>query len=297
MIRSAQLLGVLLLAACMPGPPPIQGTGPSGVIWDVAADAPISRRMLTERLAKADVVILGERHDNPVHHARQAWLVAALAPAGIAFEMVPKASEEGIAVFLTEGGAPAEIGPAIGWDRLGWPDWAFYRPIFEAAEGAYIAGGGVPRAAIRSAMAGGAAGVFGSEAAAFGLDRPLPPPQQQAAEAEMVAAHCDQLPPEVAAPMVEAQRLRDARFAEAALRARANGGGPVVLITGNGHARRDRGVPVYLAKADPGASVLSLGQREAEAPDSPAEDLGAEPYDYVWLASPADREDPCAAFH
>jgi SAM-dependent methyltransferase len=76
----------------------------------------------------------------------------------------------------------------------------------------------------------------------------------------MIAAHCNMLPREAAGGMVEAQRLRDARFAAAAFRAFAAGGGQrAVLITGNGHARTDRGVPAYLKRVAPEVRVVSVG--------------------------------------
>jgi len=144
---------------------------------------------LVAELARADVVVLGEVHDNPVHHARQARLVQALAPAGLAFEMVPEASEEGVQVFLSQGGARGAIGPAIGWERLGWPDWDAYAPIFDAAPRAYIAGGGVSRRQVRQALQLGAAAAFGAGASEIGLTQPFTPEVRTAVEDEMIAAH------------------------------------------------------------------------------------------------------------
>jgi uncharacterized iron-regulated protein len=269
----------------------------AGTVWAVARGAAITPEALAAQLTEVDFAILGELHDSPVHHRRQAWLVERIAPQGLAFEMIPEGSEDGIAVFRAQGGAVEEIGPAIGWDRLGWPDWPLYAPIFAAAPEAYVAGGGVERRALRGAMRTGAGSAFGAEPARWGLDRPLPVADRTAMEDEMVASHCGMLPRQAAGGMVEAQRLRDARFARAAVRAAERGGGRVVLITGNGHARTDRGVPAYLAQAAPERTVLSLGQIEVsdDARDFAAY-AGALPYDYVWFSKPAERGDPCAAF-
>ena len=275
-----------LAAACAPLLPE-----PPGTILD-AQGRELSETALVAKLAGADIVVLGEVHDNKLHHARQARLVAALAPAGLAFEMVPEASEEGVQVFLTEGGSPDEIGPAIGWERMGWPDWDAYAPIFEAAPGAYIAGGGVARRQVRRALQIGAAAAYGAGAGKIGLTQPLAPALRAAVEDEMIAAHCDMLPREMATSMVEAQRLRDARFAEAVLRARVRGGGKAVLITGNGHARSDRGVPAYLGTVAPDLTVRSVGM--VEAADGSIQ--GPLPFDYVWISPPAKRDDPCEGF-
>ncbi len=296
---SLAILGLLAACAASTAGPAPTGHPLEGVIWDVAAGREIDEDALVDALSRADVAILGEIHDNALHHRRQADLIAALEPAGVAFEMVPEASEEGIAVFRGQGGALGEIGPAIGWERLGWPDWAFYRPVFEAVGEAYIAGGGVDRERLSLAMAAGAGAGFGPGFAAYGLGQPLTPAQQAAAEAEMIASHCDALPAEAAPGMVEAQRLRDARFAHAVRRAAAaGGGGQAVLVTGNGHARTDRGVPAYLAASVPGAQVLSLGQVEVDPARPALADYpdGALPYDFVWFSPPAERPDPCAAF-
>ena len=299
--RGAAVLMAGLVAGCLgtPSGPPESGSL-AGTVWDVARGARIDREDLAARLGDADFAILGEVHDNPAHHERQAWLVARLEPGGLAFEMVPEASEDGIQAFLAQGGKPGEIGPAIGWDRLGWPDWAYYAPVFAAGAGAYIAGGGVPAKSLQAAMQAGAAPAFGPGAAAYGLDRPLPAPEATAAKAEMIAAHCGKLPESAAGAMVEAQRLRDGNFAHALRRAAAAGGGRAVLITGNGHARKDRGVARYLRAADPGKSVRVLGQIEVQGGGKTFADFVpeiAELYDFVWFSEPAERDDPCAAFN
>lgn len=289
---------LLVLAACMQ---PVSVLQPAGLhpldatLWDVARAEPITPETLTERLRTADFAILGETHDNPVHHARQAWLLARLGVAGIAFEMVPEASEEGIQVFLDQGGTRAEIGPAIGWARLGWPDWSMYAPVFAASESAYIAGAGVARLRLTQAMAAGAARAFGTGARAYGLDRPLDTGLRRALQTEMAAAFCDTLTPEMTAGMVEAQRLRGARMAHALRRAAAAGGGRAVLVAGNVHARRGSGVPGYLRASAPETAVLSLGQIEVvEGAESLAAytEAGLD-YDYVWFSNAPTREDPC----
>jgi uncharacterized iron-regulated protein len=89
--------------------------------------------------------------------------------------------------------------------------------------------------------------------------------------------------------MVDVQRLRDAVLARSALLALGETGGPVVVITGNGHARRDWGVPSYLARMAPDVTVFVLGQSEGgRVPEGG--------FDLVVDADPVDRDDPCAGF-
>ena len=240
-------------------------------------------------LPPADVVILGEVHDNPRHHENQARAVEVIAPAALVFEMITPEQASRITPALRAD--PEALAAALEWDDSGWPDFNAYYPIFATAPQAAIFGGGLPREAVRRAVSEGARAVFGEGAARFGLDRPLPPDEQQAREAMQAAVHCDALPEEMLPGMVEAQRLRDAALASAVIDAVEESGTPVVLITGTGHARLDWGVPVYLAAAAPDLSVYSVGQLESgsDAPDDSA-------FDLLVLTEPEPREDPCAAF-
>jgi uncharacterized iron-regulated protein len=286
-------IALLFVTGCASVAPERPGViiGPGGAV--------LSEPELAAALEQAQIVVLGEVHDNRIHHARQARLVRQLRPQGIAFEMVPGASEEGIQAFLAQGGGRGAIGPAIGWGRraFGWPDWEMYAPIFEAAPMAYVAGGGVARADLRAAREGGAALAYGAGAGDLGLDNPLDAAVQIEIEDEMIAAHCNKLPRPAAVGMVEAQRLRDARFAAAALRALSRGGGRrAVLITGNGHARNDRGVPAYLRLTKPEVTVLSVGMIELAPGADPAAAAEGLPFDYIWMSDPAKRADPCAGF-
>jgi uncharacterized iron-regulated protein len=226
-------------------------------------------------------------HDNPLHHVNQAAAVAALAPTALVFEMLtPDQAARVTPGLVADGPALAE---ALEWEASGWPDFTFYHPIFLAAPAARIYGAAFDREAIAGAAKGGAAGVFGPEAPRFGLTEPLAGADLAGRIAEQAEAHCDALPPEMLPGMVEVQRLRDAGLAHAALTALAETGGPVAVITGNGHARTDRGLPAALSAAAPEVTILSLGQFEAPPEGDP-------PFDLWLVTAPAEREDPCAAF-
>ncbi|WP_212525037.1 ChaN family lipoprotein [Actibacterium sp. MT2.3-13A] len=237
-------------------------------------------------LPAADVVVLGEVHDNPIHHANQARAVAALAPSALVFEMLTP--EQAARVTPGLRADRAALGAALGWDGTGWPDFALYHPIFIATDAA-IYGAALPRASARRAVERGAAEVFGAQAAAYGLSDPLPLAQQRAREDLQREAHCNALPEPLLPGMVEAQRLRDAALARAVVQALAETGGPVAVITGNGHARRDWGLPAALARAASDLTVISVGQLE-QAPEAGA------PYDFWLVTQPAERDDPCAGF-
>lgn len=234
----------------------------------------------------APVVVMGEEHDVPAHHANQADWVRRLAPRAVVFEMLPPDLAE--VAMARRDAAPAELGAALSWEARGWPDFAAYHPIFDALGEALILGAEVPRGDLARAAEEGAAAVR-PDAGVFALDRALAPEEQAAREAEQAAAHCDLLPDAALPGMVEAQRLRDAALAAAVLEGLDRTGGPVAVITGNGHARRDRGVPALLSVARPDLEVIALGQF--------TESREVAPFD-AWVVTevPPDRlADPCAA--
>jgi uncharacterized iron-regulated protein len=89
-------------------------------------------------LARAHFLLLGERHDNPDHHRLQAEVLRSLIALGrrpaVGFEMFGLDDAAAIAKHLAA--APkdaAGLGGAVNWNQRGWPDWAMYQPIAEAA--------------------------------------------------------------------------------------------------------------------------------------------------------------------
>ena len=237
-------------------------------------------------LGRADVVILGEVHDNPAHHGNQALAVAAVAPRAIVFEML---TPDQAAKVPKDRADLRQLEAVLGWNASGWPDFAMYHPIFTAAPDARIYGADLPKGTTKLAVKSGAAVAFGAEAALYGLTETLDPADQSARELEQAEAHCNQLPAKLLPGMVQVQRLRDAALARAVVQAMAETGGPVAVITGIGHARSDTGMPVPLRAANPDLRVLSIGQFES--------DPGvAAPYDLWLITPPHPREDPCLAF-
>ena len=214
--------------------------------------------------------------------------------------------EDALAKLRAEDAPDSLLAHALQWEERGWPDFAMYAPIFSAAPEAAVTGAEIGMESLAVAMRGDPGGAaersIGAAAALYGLDDPVAPEVADAMAREMVAAHCDAIDVDTARSMIGAQRLRDAALADAALRARAYGdGGPVVVITGNGHARRDRGAPAYLAAARPDLSIASVGVIEVrDGVEDWAEyvaEEGAGPlFDYLWFTARAEREDPCEAF-
>lgn len=235
-----------------------------------------------QEYADADIVILGELHDNPTHHATQKLWLEKVMPKAVVFEMLLPDEAAALKAAPREPEALKTATRAFHWSNI-----ADYADLLAASP--VIAGGALPRDQVRQAFSEGAAAVFGADAAAFGLTTPLPPDQLAARKDHQFEAHCQAMPRDMMSGMVEAQRLRDAGLAHAVLAALDQYGAPVVLITGNGHARKDWGVPALLVRASPGVSVFSLGQTEEGATLQGV-------FDQIADAPRPDRADPCLAF-
>jgi uncharacterized iron-regulated protein len=237
-------------------------------------------------LADAQIVLIGETHDNPVHHETQAELVAQIAPSALVFEMLSIEHAARVDDELIDD--QQAMRAAYEWDASGWPDFAMYYPIFASAPAARVYGGAVPRSVLRGVVEGDVTKAF-DQPVLYGLDQDLPIAEQAARQALQFAAHCDALPEETLPGMVDVQRLRDARLAQAAIQALTETGGPVVVILGNGHARKDWGVPRFLSRVAPDVSVWSVGQsEEGGVPDGG--------FDQIFDAPSVARPDLCAAF-
>jgi uncharacterized iron-regulated protein len=313
MRRVALVLVLLLGAGCAargvtlgPWRAPLEREHPlAGRIWDVKAGRLVDSAAVTRRLVAARYVLLGEKHDNPDHHQIQAALLRALLASGrrpaVAFEMLTADQEPALARHLAS--APrdaAGVADAVNWKRSGWPDFALYQPIVEAAleAGVPVVAANLGNATIRSVARGEPNAVPADLAARYALDRPLAPAAQARLTAEIRDAHCGHLPAARVESMVLAQRARDATLADSLVRADADGG---VLIAGVGHARADHGVPLYLALRAPGAPVVVVAPLEVREGATQPEDYaanfdGALPFDFVWFTPRMDYKDPCAAF-
>ncbi len=231
----------------------------------------------------ADVVILGEYHDNAEHHRRQQNAVNEIQPKAVVFEMLTPDEARRL-----QDVARTPDAMRIASEGFHWSNIADYAGIL--ARSPVIVGAALSPDDTRAAFGQGAAAVFGAQANRYGLTMALPQAEQAQREALQFEAHCKAMPLDMMGGMVEAQRLRDAAFARAVIEAIDVHGAPVVLITGNGHARMDWGVPTYLSRVRSDLSVASIGQ--GEDGQSPAGQYSEAVDD---AAAPV-RDNPCDAF-
>ena len=278
----------------------------TGQIWDVSSGKFIDRRSLLIRLARAEFVLLGEKHDNPDHHRLQAELLRGLIAAGrrpaVGFEMFSLDDAGAIAKHLARAPSDAAgLGPAVNWQKSGWPDWAMYQPIAEAALAAKltIVATNLPLATARQMSREGLA-LEPSVRRDLGLDQPLSDAMLATMVADIQNSHCGYGSAESIQTMVQVQRARDAQMAQSLIAAATADG--AVLVAGAGHVRSDYGIPVYLTAKAPGRQVVSIAFVEVdELEPEPNKYLlagaaGRAPFDYLWFTPRLDNEDACEKF-
>jgi uncharacterized iron-regulated protein len=279
----------------------------TGRIWEVSSARFIDRQSLVERLARADFILLGERHDNPDHHLLQAEVVRSLIAAGrrpaVGFEMFGLDDAGTIADHLAAAPVDAAgLGRAVNWNQRGWPDWAMYQPIAEAALQAKlsIVATNLPLATARKMTRDGLAALDPKVARDLGLERPPAEAVFARMAADIRGAHCGYASEQSVKAMVNVQRARDAQMAQSLIAAGVADG--AILVAGAGHVLNDYGIPVYLKAKAAGKRVMSIAFVEVDKQKTEPQSYalpypnGRWPFDYVWFTPRVDDEDPCEKF-
>lgn len=232
-----------------------------------------------EQLPATPLLLLGEQHDAPEHQALQRETVQTLSQAGRLAAVVMEMLEQGRQTTgLPPSASEAEVRQALQWSdeaHGGWP-WMVYGPVVMAAVGAGVPvlGGNLPRAQMRTAMGDST------------LDPRLPPDALAQQQNHIREGHCNLLPEHQIAPMTRIQIARDRSLAAVAVAA-LRPGQTVLLVAGNGHVRRDLGVPQHLpAGLQHHVVMAQAGSNPASPPKHQA--------DTVWTTPPRPPTDHCA---
>jgi uncharacterized iron-regulated protein len=259
----------------------------------------------------ANIFLLGEVHDNPMHHRLRAWLIenrpARSTWGAVVFEHIRTDQQSALDQFKALGeagkGTADDLLRLLEWDKSGWPPASIYTPLFETviATRLPILAGDTPRDRIKAVARQGLPALAPEERTRLRLDTPLPEPLSAALSQELADSHCGALPPQAMDGMAAAQRYRDAHLADALLAAEQRHGS-AVLIAGNGHVRSDRGVPWHIRQRKPDARVMSVVLVEVEdGKNEPAAYLPRDPdgkpaADLLIFTPRAERADPCESF-
>ncbi|MBF8724149.1 ChaN family lipoprotein [Pseudomonas guariconensis] len=278
---------VLILTGCQASLPPLpiwQGSvgrdnAQLGEIRDLADGQSLTPEQLVAELARAPRVLVGEKHDNPDHHALQLWLLRALetrrAQGSLLLEMLQPSQQPLVDALQGQAMLPAKLPQALAWQE-GW-DWQLYGPIV--------------REALQRQIPLLAANLTPDEMRQAYRNPPvLSGPHSNAPAVKAVlleqvrAGHCGLLPEQQLPAMLAVQQQRDRRIAERVLAAPA----PALLFAGSYHVRKDLGVALHLA--DLGAT----GETKVLLLVEVGEKVEPGMADYVWYTAALPAQDYCA---
>lgn len=280
----------ILLTACQAAPPLPSWQSPVGldhadlgVIIDLRSGERIPATRLVDELAEADRLLIGERHDNPDHHALQLWLLQAMAQrreqGSLLLEMLNPDQQQSVGqvkAAIQNGRSPDDLRGDLKWQD-GWP-WELYGPLVEyALSRPYpLLPANLDRAEIQAIYR--APPDLTGAAAHESVREPL--------LEQIRVSHCNMLPDSQLPAMLAVQQQRDRRMAEGLDAAPK----PAVLLAGAFHVRRDLGVPLHLINEgrDAGVKVLMLAEVGETVKENQA--------DFVWFTPAQPQKDHCAAF-
>lgn len=197
-----------------------------------------------DELLPADVLLVGERHDDPGHQVRHRDLVQALAVRGKLAAVAIEMAEQGTSTAgLPRNADDSTVRASLRWDEAAWP-WDAYAPALLAAvrAGVPVLGANLPHERVRAAMQDAS------------LDGALDAGSFEAQREAVRTGHCDLLPAAQLEPMARVQVARDRMMARTVVAA-AVPGQTVMLLAGAGHVDPALGVPRHLP---PGLVVRSL---------------------------------------
>ena len=250
-------------------------------------------RVIADRARGADVVYLGEQHDNPTHHSHQRAVLEALVARGarpaLGFEMLEEDQQADVDQALAGTLAAGDLDERLRWRARGWPDLDMYQPLFEIAAREklpVIALDLDPAESRRIAREG--MGSLGARAEGLASRLPADTPREEAIADVIRESHCGLLPEARLPTMVDAWHARNVTMARR-LAAALDRGLTVVVIVGRGHQAAG-GLPAQLAAVRPGTRQLVVDMIEAP----PGTRSGAAAGDAIWLTPAVERRDPCA---
>ena len=295
-MRRFAWLPLIALAACHRG---TGSTGPaafalpdSAQLVDGATGAPVATTELLRRAGAADLVLLGEVHDNATAHVVRGRLLHALAGRHPAVVFEQFAASDSAIAKPEPGDSLAAWLDRNGFDRRGWR-WPLHEPVVAAAiaDGRSLWGSNLSRESLRAVVTGGAAAAP-EPLRQLMAQAPLDSAARAALDRDITEGHCNRLPASMIPGMRAAQEARDAAMTRALLLAAADG--PAWLIAGNGHVRGDIAVPRILHRVAPQKTMLVVGLLERDSTGAAPEAEERRRYDLAILIPRTARPDPCA---
>jgi len=256
-------------------------------VVDLKSGSQVSLAVLLQKLKDYDIILLGELHDSAFHHQARARLLRALEceKCTVISEHLPTGRQVAFSDNLSDSLK------AAGFDFKGW-GWPLHEPLFRAIEEKKIPliGGDIPSTLTADIYKRGEEAIPSAFRDKF-RQSALTGVARSSLDDDLRTGHCGKLPSRYIPPMRMIQRVKDSFMAHALVES-----APSILIAGNGHVRKDYGVPQILASAYSKERVVSIGFIEQDQWVPSALPTLSKLYDFAWISPNTAREDPCKNF-
>ncbi|MDE2293012.1 MAG: ChaN family lipoprotein [Elusimicrobia bacterium] len=250
-----------LKAPAVPAARGVPRSAPQAVVVESPSGAVIGQDALFDRLARADVVFAGEKHDEALHHRVQAALLEGLLARRprlqLGLEMVSRDLQPTLDAW--QDGRMSDADFAAFWKRTWGFDYALYAPVLDYAKSHHVRvlGLNAPIGVIVQVYRGGLSSLTAAQRAE------LPASVAQTSDPSYLAylrKTIDEThghpPPAQLENMLEAQAAWNETMGETAARALADG--PLLVLAGTGHMLYRAGVPESLRRRRAAAEAVVL---------------------------------------
>jgi len=319
------LIPLLWLSACTTNTP-IKPEDPlADRIFVSSTHQEISQQELLDDLLTADVIYLGEKHDQVAHHRLQLLVLELLLENGlkpaIGMEVFSLDKTSKLMTYtqgkprphLKDSGFSAEdwLRTSIGWDNEGNRNWQFYGPILRKARehNLTVFGADLPQSLRTRISKVGKVGLSPVEKELI-VDTGLKDENYRRFMYERFKqAHCGWGSDEYFGRLYDNWLARNDTMARGIIATLGDADeSPVILITGTGHSQYNQGVYERVQHQNPDLKQVNIGFRVLSDDLLPVteyihrtefdgRDYGFD-HPYLWMTSPQapPAEDPCKAY-
>ena len=293
-------------------------------IWDIESGKVIKQEELIEHFLGAELIYLGEKHDNARQHEIQLQILEALISKGkrpsIGFEFFT-IGQTSLLMNFTQPSEPimnikskdydpeSVLRQALGWDHRSDEEWSYYFKLIEFARDNQLPAFAtdIPWGLSSRITRVGVENLHPTELSLL-LDTGLNDSEyEQLMLEEFTNVHCGYRNEEMFRRMYQAWIARNDAIAQSIVNTlEANPQKPVVMIIGFGHLRHGMGIPERIAYLRPETKQINFSMIEINLEPSSLESYLPEfeingrtfkqDFDYIWFTSRKDMEDPCKAF-
>ncbi len=294
-------------------------------IIHAAEEQPIDRELLLQKMIEADVVYLGEKHDNRYHHRMQSALIKRMISKGkkpvIGFEFFYQHQTSDLLQYVFGSKSPFQkkepspqeqekkLRKQLGWQDRTNEEWEFYFNFIRFAKSHQLTvfGADLPDSLVKRMSRSGMDALTPVETRLLqptGFEDPI---YQKLMDSKFTASHCGWNPPELSEKLYAVWVARNDAMAQA-IHAMLNEErqGPVVFIVGGGHVEHNMGIYERVAHLNPGVKQINLGFTEIFIDPAPLARYMERPtidgrtflpaHEYFWFTQRVDYDNPCEKF-